>query len=177
MKRIVAALIVVIMCFMLSACSFPTYKTPLMWCVLDVLHNEPYADGEAVDGWQYEKLNLTYKENEYYNEYCYIRELHRRGKESLQGGVMPIKPENRGRYPANWKEIRAAILKRADNKCEFCGIKNYAVRDGSRVVLTIAHLDHTPEHNSPDNLRALCQRCHNRYDAKHRSETRRSKHD
>lgn len=49
MKRIVAALIVVIMCFMLSACSFPTYKTPLMWCVLDVLHNEPYDDGEAVD--------------------------------------------------------------------------------------------------------------------------------
>lgn len=46
MKRIVAALIVVIMCFMLSACSFPTYKTPLMWCVLDVLHNEPYDDGD-----------------------------------------------------------------------------------------------------------------------------------
>lgn len=44
---------------------------------------------------------------------------------------MPIKPENRGRYPANWKEIRAAILERADNKCEFCGIENYAVRDGS----------------------------------------------
>ena len=56
---------------------------------------------------------------------------------------MPIKPENRGRYPANWKEIRAAILERADNKCEFCGIENYAVRDGSRVVLTIAHLDTT----------------------------------
>lgn len=90
---------------------------------------------------------------------------------------MPIKPENRGRSPANWKEIRAAILERADNKCEFCGIENYAVRDGSRVVLTIAHLDHTPEHNNPDNLRALCQRCHNRYDAKHRAETRRSKHD
>lgn len=87
---------------------------------------------------------------------------------------MPIKPENRGRYPANWKEIRATILKRADNKCEFCGIENYAVRDGSRVVLAIAHLDHTPEHNSPDNLRALCQRCHNRYDAKHRAGTRRN---
>lgn len=85
---------------------------------------------------------------------------------------MPIKPENRGRYPTNWKEIRAAILERADNKCEFCGIENYAVRDGSRVVLTIAHLDHTPEYNNPDNLRALCQRCHNRYDAKHRAETR-----
>lgn len=26
---------------------------------------------------------------------------------------MPIKPENRGRYPANWPEIRARILERA----------------------------------------------------------------
>lgn len=40
------------------------------------------------------------------------------------------------------------------------------------VVLTITHLDHTPEHCDPDNLRALCQRCHNRYDAEHRKETR-----
>lgn len=40
------------------------------------------------------------------------------------------------------------------------------------IVLTVAHLDHTPENCSPDNLRALCQRCHNRYDAKHRAETR-----
>lgn len=59
---------------------------------------------------------------------------------------MPIKPENRKRYPANWKDIRKDILKRADNKCEFCGIENYAIREnGSKVVLTIAHLDHTPE--------------------------------
>ncbi|MDU6555123.1 MAG: hypothetical protein E6507_09740 [Prevotella bivia] len=42
----------------------------------------------------------------------------------------------------------------------------------ARIVLTIAHLDHTPEHCSPENLRALCQRCHNRYDAEHRKETR-----
>lgn len=87
---------------------------------------------------------------------------------------MPIKPENKKRYPANWKAIRADILCRADNKCEFCGIENYTVREnGSRVVLTIAHLDHTPENCNPDNLRALCQKCHNRYDAKHRAETRR----
>ena len=43
-----------------------------MWCVLEVMHNEPYDDGDAVDGWKYEKLNLTYKETEFYNEYCYI---------------------------------------------------------------------------------------------------------
>lgn len=86
---------------------------------------------------------------------------------------MPIKPENKNRYPKNWKEIRAKILKRANNKCEFCGVENYSVRpNGAKVVLTIAHLDHTPENCSPDNLRALCQKCHNTYDAKHRAETR-----
>lgn len=37
-----------------------------------------------------------------------------------------------------------------------------------RIVLTIAHLDHMPEHNDPANLSALCQRCHNRYDTAHR---------
>lgn len=86
---------------------------------------------------------------------------------------MPIKPENKARYPKNWKEIRASILQRANNKCEFCGIENYSVREnGSKVVLTIAHLDHTPENCNPENLRALCQKCHNTYDAEHRKETR-----
>ena len=81
---------------------------------------------------------------------------------------MPIKPENKKRYPPNWKEIRKSILLRADNKCEFCGIGNYTIREnGSKVVLTIAHLDHIPENCEPDNLRALCQKCHNQYDAKH----------
>lgn len=42
-----------------------------------------------------------------------------------------------------------------------------------KVVLTIAHLDHQPEHNEPENLRALCQQCHNRYDVQHRQQTRR----
>lgn len=41
----------------------------------------------------------------------------------------------------------------------------------SKVVLTIGHLDHQPEHNDPSNLRAWCQRCHNRYDQPHRKET------
>lgn len=32
------------------------------------------------------------------------------------------------KYPANWKtEIRPAILERAKNKCEQCGVPNYAV--------------------------------------------------
>lgn len=37
---------------------------------------------------------------------------------------MPIKPENRSRYPANWTEIRASILERAGNCCEQCKVTN-----------------------------------------------------
>ena len=41
----------------------------------------------------------------------------------------------------------------------------------SRVVLTIAHLDHQPENNDPGNLRALCQRCHLAWDKEHHQKT------
>lgn len=33
------------------------------------------------------------------------------------------------KYPKNWlSEIRPRVLKRADNKCEFCGVENYALK-------------------------------------------------
>lgn len=101
---------------------------------------------------------------------------------------MPIRPENKHRYPSNWKQIRERILGRAGNKCEGiwgekCGVANHAIvrryltQDLSRfkdikIVLTIAHMDHTPENNDDRNLRALCQRCHNQYDAKFRANNR-----
>ena len=34
-------------------------------------------------------------------------------------------------------------------------------------MLTTAHLDHTPENCSDDNLKALCQRCHLAWDRNH----------
>lgn len=37
---------------------------------------------------------------------------------------MPIKPENKARYPADWKQIRASILVRAGNCCEHCHVPN-----------------------------------------------------
>jgi hypothetical protein len=37
---------------------------------------------------------------------------------------MPIKSENKSRYPANWLDIRAAILERAGNCCEQCKVAN-----------------------------------------------------
>jgi 5-methylcytosine-specific restriction endonuclease McrA len=80
---------------------------------------------------------------------------------------MPIRPENKDRYPSNWPEIRRRILLRALGCREFCGVPNKTKHPitGSLVVLTIAHLDHQPENCDDENLRALCQRCHNRYDA------------
>jgi len=88
---------------------------------------------------------------------------------------MPIKPENRDRYPRNWKQIRWRILIRANHRCEWCGAKNGEPHPetGAKVVLTIMHLDHRPEHNADENLRAACQKCHNSYDAEHRQKTRR----
>lgn len=81
------------------------------------------------------------------------------------------------RYPPNWySEIRPRILTRANNKCEFCGVKNYTIKpNGTKVILTIAHLDHDPENwEVQDNrLRALCQGCHLGYDIKRHVANRR----
>jgi 5-methylcytosine-specific restriction endonuclease McrA len=74
---------------------------------------------------------------------------------------MPILLENKKRYPVE-----------CQNKCEWCGVENHTMRDGKKIILTIAHLDHTPENCARENLRALCQKCHNGYDAKHRTQTR-----
>lgn len=40
---------------------------------------------------------------------------------------MPIRPENRAKYPDNWPEIRQAILQRAGYRCEWCKVAQYAV--------------------------------------------------
>lgn len=78
-------------------------------------------------------------------------------------------------YAENWlSEIRPAILQRAGNRCEFCGVPNYTYHPetGSRVVLTIAHLNHDIHDNRPENLAALCQKCHNTHDGHKRGQSR-----
>lgn len=101
------------------------------------------------------------------------------------------------RYPANWKEISLRIRERSGQKCEFCGVANGAIGardkygdwhdenaihhmnsdcgrelfgefpDMIRIVLTVAHMDHNTANNEDGNLKALCQKCHLSYDAKH----------
>lgn len=98
---------------------------------------------------------------------------------------MPIKPENRARYPADWKEIVAKVRERSGDRCEgsplwpSCRAANGEAHPetGSVVVLTTAHLDHQPENCALTNLRHWCQRCHLGYDAQHHAMTRaRSRH-
>lgn len=92
---------------------------------------------------------------------------------------MPIRPENKARYPKDWKAISLRIrVERAEGVCECvgecgdhlgrrCGARNYTPHPitGSKVILTVAHLNHVPEDCDDANLLAMCQRCHNRYDA------------
>lgn len=102
---------------------------------------------------------------------------------------MPIREENRKRYPSDWKAISRRIRDRDGNRCKWCGVPNGALvtRDDTgkwyalspseaevaslidgdvvtMIVLTVAHLDRTPEHCDDDNLVALCQKCHLNYD-------------
>ena len=89
---------------------------------------------------------------------------------------------DRSLYPPDWEQISNRIrFQRAGGVCEQCGAVHGQPHPvtGSRVVLTTAHLDHNPANCTDDNLKALCQRCHLRYDAQmhalHAALTRRQK--
>lgn len=105
-------------------------------------------------------------------------------------------PINYKEYPANWKtEIRPAVLKRANNCCEVCGVKNHSLiyrfgkgikdwvywpcgmeseawsldgRKATKIILTVAHLDHDKSNDGVrlERLKAMCQKCHFGYDLK-----------
>lgn len=83
--------------------------------------------------------------------------------------TMPIKPENRNKYPPDWRAISLRVRTEAGWKCELCDAENGKPHPvtGSKVVLTVMHLDHDPANCSRSNLRAGCQRCHLTYDAQH----------
>jgi len=95
---------------------------------------------------------------------------------------MPINRDRMKLYPGGsihskeWKAFRAELLERAGHACEGtpqhpdCRAANGQPHPetGGRVVLTIAHMDHDESHADPARCRALCQRCHNKWDAGHR---------
>lgn len=84
-------------------------------------------------------------------------------------------PMRRERYAADWEAISRRVRERAGWRCEGtprfpeCRAQNGQPHPvtGSRVVLTVAHLDHDTTNNNEGNLRALCQRCHLDWDHDH----------
>lgn len=92
---------------------------------------------------------------------------------------MPIRPENRARYPKDWK-LRSHFVRfvRARGRCEWCPAEHGKPHPetGSKVVLTCAHIhDDRPEASSLLNLAALCQKCHNGHDAQARAQRRKER--
>lgn len=104
---------------------------------------------------------------------------------------MPIHPDDRQRYPANWPEISHRIrFERAGGRCECqgeCGHDHSGRCEakhglphpvtGSKVVLTTAHRNHTPEDCRDEVLFAACQRCHLSFDRAHHAATRKRRAD
>jgi len=100
---------------------------------------------------------------------------------------MPIRKENRDRYPKDWKTVVVPRIRaRSGDRCECtgqCGISHGARDDqwdtrcyrqngmpideieGPKIVLTVMHLNHQPEDCRDENLLHGCQGCHLRYDA------------
>ena len=74
-------------------------------------------------------------------------------------------PWKRERYPGDWNEIARQVKERAGWKCEHCG---HPHDPATGHVLTVHHLDGNPENCAPENLVALCQRCHLSIQAKYR---------
>jgi hypothetical protein len=90
-------------------------------------------------------------------------------------------PMDRVRYPTDWKRIAMEVKDKAGWVCQCCGecgerhpARGCGARHGERVpgssrrvMLTVAHLNHTPEDCRAENLLAMCAVCHLRYDKGH----------
>lgn len=94
---------------------------------------------------------------------------------------MPVNYKN---YHPDWRNISRQIREQAGWRCEGtprfpdCRAENGRRHPdtGSKVVLTVAHMDHNPANNDPANLRALCQRCHLDWDhERHMANARRKR--
>lgn len=107
-------------------------------------------------------------------------------------------PINYLRYHPDWKDIiRPKVLKKANYRCQVCGVPNRMVvlfnPDGSwievddvvkkhientdekpvRAILTVAHLNHLVIDNRDENLRAMCQIHHLAHDRSHKADMKR----
>ncbi len=76
-------------------------------------------------------------------------------------------PMDRTKYPANWDQIATEIKNQAGWKCEQCRLQCRFPGekfDTHKRTLTVAHINHVEMDCRPENLVALCPRCHLAYD-------------
>lgn len=74
----------------------------------------------------------------------------------------------RAPYPPNWIELAEAVRAAANWHCENCGTQGltpdkYEEWDSPEnrpLLLEVHHKDRNPANCEPDNLTALCRRCH-----------------
>lgn len=103
-------------------------------------------------------------------------------------------PVDQRKYPENWWEISRRIrFERAQGQCECegeCGLhrthpgpRRCVERNGQaakwakgKVMLTVAHLCHDASCDDESHLKAMCNRCHLRYDTEfHKANARRNR--
>jgi predicted HNH restriction endonuclease len=86
-------------------------------------------------------------------------------------------PINLKNYPSNWKDISWQVRCRGGWRCEICDAEHGKPHPvtGSKVVLTVHHLDFNVKNNLEYNLISVCQRCHHRLDKRWRAWKRRQK--
>lgn len=96
-------------------------------------------------------------------------------------------PVDYKKYPKDWKAISLEVRARSGGQCECegeCDLhqgRRCEERGGEaakwakgKVVLTVAHLDHDTTNSDRANLKAMCNRCHLRYDREHHQKNARA---
>jgi len=76
-------------------------------------------------------------------------------------------PMNHEDYPPDWKAIALSIKEASGWKCEKCSRQCRFPGekfDTHQRTLTVAHINHVPMDCRPENLVALCPKCHLAYD-------------
>ncbi len=110
--------------------------------------------------------------------------------------MSPIRKERAHLYGKDWREFSDSIrFDRAQSRCECrgqCGTRHHGgIREGRcgsmhsttveyhadgkptrrvKIVLTVAHLCHDESCRKRRHVKAMCQRCHLRYDAHHHAQ-------
>jgi len=77
-------------------------------------------------------------------------------------------PVDWAKYPENWKDIAGSIKESTGWKCQVCGKQCYTPGESckdTRMVLTVAHINHVESDCRLENLVAACSVCHLKYDA------------